>query len=169
MIKTMARPCPARVVDVRRLRWKPSERAAVVRASYLVAPLPALVKGVLVLRIDDLLEELGLDELPEKFVVELKAQLIFELDMRVGTRLAARLDDDQLTEFEAARSTDERLAAAWLDRFLPDHSDVVRDEVARLKTDLEARVDEIVSAAEESASQDLTSDDLVPNQEVEEK
>ena len=53
------------------------------------------------IRIDDtLLEELGLMALPESERRQMLKQIYETLEMRVGMRLAERMSDQQLDEFE---------------------------------------------------------------------
>lgn len=90
------------------------------------------------IRIDDsLLEEIGLISLPKPERDQLLRQIYETLEMRVGMRLAERMTDQQLDEFERFIDTnDEAGALKWLETNFPDYKQVVADELEKLKTEI---------------------------------
>lgn len=90
------------------------------------------------IRIDDtLLEEIGLIALPKQDRDQLLRQIYETLEMRVGMRLAERMTDQQLDEFERFIDTnDEAGALKWLESNFPDYKQVVADELEKLKTEI---------------------------------
>ena len=90
------------------------------------------------IRIDDtLLEEIGLIALPKQDRDQLLRQIYETLEMRVGMRLAERMTDQQLDEFERFIDTnDEAGALKWLESNFPDYKQVVADELEKLKGEI---------------------------------
>jgi len=90
------------------------------------------------IRIDDtLLEEIGLISLPKAERDQMLRQIYETLEMRVGMRLAERMTDQQLDEFERFIDTnDEAGALKWLETNFPDYKQVVADELEKLKTEI---------------------------------
>lgn len=90
------------------------------------------------IRIDDtLLEEIGLIALPKQERDQMLRQIYETLEMRVGMRLAERMTDQQLDEFERFIDTnDEGGALKWLETNFPDYKQVVADELAKLKEEI---------------------------------
>ncbi len=71
------------------------------------------------------------------------------LEMRVGMKLAERMSDEQLDEFEAfIKAEDEDGALAWLQSNYPDYKSVVREELEKLKLEVVERSAELVQAAQ---------------------
>ena len=125
--------------------------------------------------LDDLLDNAGLEELPAEERRRLKVFVHETLESRVGARLAARMSDAQLEEFEALIDRDERVTAAFLDRYAegwrvragelsvddlgefacarwldvraPDYAAVVRAVVDELEDELRRQVAEIIAAS----------------------
>lgn len=90
------------------------------------------------IRIDDtLLEEIGLIALPKQDRDQLLRQIYETLEMRVGMKLAERMTDQQLDEFERFIDTnDEAGALKWLETNFPDYKQVVADELEKLKLEI---------------------------------
>ncbi len=103
------------------------------------------------LKIDDsLLQELGLDQLPLEEKDLLISQIYEQLEIRVGTKLADAMSDEQLQEFEKfVDSEDEEGALAWLSENFPDYPKVVQSELESLKEELKQQSDQIKSVVEE--------------------
>lgn len=125
--------------------------------------------------LDDLLDNAGLGELPPDERQRLKALVHDTLERRVGARLAARMSDAQLVEFKGLLDRDERVTAAFLDRYAegwrlragelsvdelgdfaracwldvraPDYPDVVRAAVDELDEELRRKAAEIIAAS----------------------
>ncbi len=102
------------------------------------------------IRIDDtLLEELGLLALPKEERDKLLKQIYDTLEMRVGMRLAERMTDAQLDEFEKfIDGNDEAGAMKWLETNFPDYKQVVADELDKLKAEIKKDSSQIVEALE---------------------
>ncbi len=100
------------------------------------------------IRIDNnLLEELGLGDLPTDEKNRLLAHIYETLEMRVGMRLAANMTDEQLKEFESfIQSNDEDGALKWLETNYPNYKDVVAEELAKLKGEIKTQSKEILDA-----------------------
>lgn len=105
------------------------------------------------LKIDDsLLQELGLDQLPLEEKDLLISQIYEQLELRVGTKLADAMSDDQLREFEQfVDGEDEEGALAWLSKNFPDYPKVVQSELEQLKSELKEQSGQIKSAIEEDS------------------
>lgn len=103
------------------------------------------------LKIDDsLLQELGLDQLPLEEKDLLISQIYEQLELRVGTKLADAMSDEQLREFEQfVDGEDEEGALSWLSENFPDYPKVVQAELEQLKSELKEQSGQIKSAIEE--------------------
>lgn len=92
---------------------------------------------------DSLLQELGLISLPKAERDALLTQIYETLEMRVGMKLAERMTDQQLDEFEAflpneqtGSPGDEAGALRWLETNFPDYKQVVASELEQLKVEI---------------------------------
>ncbi len=111
------------------------------------------------IRIDDsLLEELGLIVLPKPERDALLKQIYETLEMRVGMRLAERMSDQQLDEFERFIDTnDESGALTWLETNFPDYKQVVASELDKLKVEIKQDSSKIIEAMQQTTD---------PNQQI---
>lgn len=120
------------------------------------------------IRIDDsLLQELGLMVLPKEERDALLTQIYETLEMRVGMKLAERMTDQQLDEFEAflpneqtGSAGDEEGALRWLETNFPDYKQVVADELEKLKTEIKRDSQHILQNS--AARQQNAPDQLSP-------
>lgn len=81
------------------------------------------------------LQELGVERLDQRDVAHALTTVRSRLEMAVGTRLAAAMTEAQLDEFGSlVDDGDPEAATAWLDREVPDHRRIVREELALLET-----------------------------------
>ncbi len=86
---------------------------------------------------DDFLAEVGLADLPEVERTPFLAQVNETLEVRVGSRLAERLTDEQLSQFDnALKSGGKAAAKAIMERMLPNHSQVAAEEFRSLKSEI---------------------------------
>lgn len=106
------------------------------------------------IRIDDsLLEELGLISLPKAERDQMLRQIYETLEMRVGMKLAERMSDQQLDEFERFIDTnDEAGALKWLETNFPDYKQVVADELEKLKVEIKRDAPQIMAAMQQAAA-----------------
>jgi hypothetical protein len=89
---------------------------------------------------DKFLEELGLGGLPADEKKELLDYVSETLEMRVGTRLTDDMTDIQLDDFEAFVNSNpsKKDTLAWLETNLPQHQQLVTDELEKLKAEIRA-------------------------------
>src|SRR5438477_9395945 len=98
---------------------------------------------------DDLLKELGLSALPEEEKKKLLAHVYETLEMRVGMKLAEKMTDAQLTEFEQfIDRNDEAGALRWLETNFPNYKDVVAAEFENLKSEIGRVAPQILAAGQ---------------------
>ena len=96
---------------------------------------------------DDFLANLGLGAMPAEEKEAFLAYLYQELELRVGTELSKALSDEQLEQFEKlvdADKTDE--AMAWLEKHCPNHKEVVKQELEKLKQEVIASRDRLLES-----------------------
>ena len=98
------------------------------------------------IKIDDaLLERLGLGNLPADAKEGHKQALYKALELEVGMRLASRMTDEQLDDFERLMEGPERFALAWLHINFPAYKQVVHEEFERLTEELARQAADILS------------------------
>lgn len=69
----------------------------------------------------------GVPPLAKKATDEVLRDLYDTLELQVGRHLAEQLEQSELDDFDAVfQSSDEEAAVRWLEKTLPDYSDVVR-------------------------------------------
>ena len=104
---------------------------------------------------DNLLKELGLGNLPADEKNKMLAHIYETLEMRVGMKLAEKMTNEQLDEFEGfIDKNDEAGALKWLEGNFPNYKQVVADELAALKDEIKGTADQIVNAVhQERAAQ----------------
>src|SRR5260370_13401358 len=102
---------------------------------------------------DDLLQQLGLGALPAEEKDKFLKHIYETLEMRVGTRLAERMTDQQLDEFETfIDRKDDAGAFHWLETNFPNYKEVVAEEFERLKTEVKAVAADIIAASSRSSA-----------------
>src|SRR3954467_3258588 len=96
---------------------------------------------------DNLLQELGLGQLPPAEKNKMLAHIYETLELRVGMKLAEQMTDAQLDEFEKfIDSNDEAGALRWLETNFPNYKDVVAEELDKLKAEIKEQAPQIVEA-----------------------
>ena len=103
------------------------------------------------LKIDNnLLQELGLGELPADEKNKMLKHIYDTLEMRVGMKLAEKMTDAQLDEFEDfIKKNDEAGALKWLETNFPNYKDVVATELESLKEEIKNSAQHIIAASKE--------------------
>jgi hypothetical protein len=97
---------------------------------------------------DNFLIELGLGSLPPADKNKMLAHIYETLEMRVGMRLAERMSNEQLDEFESfIKQNDEGGALKWLESNFPNYKQVVAEELDKLKSEIKQVAPQIVQSA----------------------
>src|SRR6056297_74967 len=97
---------------------------------------------------DNFLTELGLGTLPPADKNKMLAHIYETLEMRVGMRLAERMSNEQLDEFESfIKQNDEGGALKWLESNFPNYKQVVSEELEKLKGEIKQVAPQIVQSA----------------------
>jgi predicted RNA-binding Zn ribbon-like protein len=104
------------------------------------------------LRIDNsLLQELGLEAMPQQDKSSLLKHIYETLEMRVGMRLADQMTNEQLDEFERFFNTqDDAGAFHWLETNFPNYKEIVAEEFAKLKAEVAKTAPEILASVQTS-------------------
>lgn len=86
---------------------------------------------------DNLLNDLGLGNLPVAEKNKMLALIYETLEKRVGMTLAEQMTNEQLDEFEQfIKGNDEQGALTWLETNFPNYKDVVVQELEKLKEEI---------------------------------
>ncbi|MEX0932093.1 MAG: DUF5663 domain-containing protein [Candidatus Saccharimonadales bacterium] len=103
------------------------------------------------LKIDDkFLQDAGLKDLPAKEKDQLLVQIYETLENRVGTKLAAQMNNKQLDEFEELiNNNDESAALKWLETNFPDYPKVVQTELKKLQDEIRQDAEKIQGLVED--------------------
>ena len=111
---------------------------------------------------NNLLEELGLGSLPPQEKNMMLRHIYDTLELRVGTRLAQQMSNQQLDEFEQLmpmpndtsdmKAQKEKAALDWLSLNFPDYKQVVAEELEKLKSEVKQAAPQIVAASEQAAA-----------------
>jgi hypothetical protein len=97
---------------------------------------------------ENLLIELGLGQLPAVEKNKMLSHIYETLEMRVGMKLAQKMSNEQLDEFEAfIDRNDEAGALKWLETNFPDYKQVVANELETLKGEIKTAAPQIVEAS----------------------
>jgi hypothetical protein len=109
-----------------------------------------------------LLEDLGLGTLPPQEKNMMLRHIYETLELRVGMKLAERMTNEQLDEFEQlmpkpedsaeTKSQKEKYALTWLETNFPNYKQVVAEELEKLKSEVKQAAPQIVSASQEQSS-----------------
>jgi hypothetical protein len=102
------------------------------------------------------LESLGLGALPVEEKNRLLQMIYERLEMNVGMRLAEKMTDQQLDEFEGfIDRNDEPGALKWLESNFPNYKDVVAEELEKLKGEVKTAAPQILSAHQQGGQQSM--------------
>lgn len=106
------------------------------------------------IKIDNsLLQEIGLDTLPDSEKDSLLKHIYETLEMRVGMRLADQMSNEQLDEFEQYfEAKDDAGAFKWLETNFPNYKDVVQEEFDKLKAEVHQSAPQILAASNPQSS-----------------
>lgn len=86
---------------------------------------------------DKLLEELGLDKFEEAEKDKILAKINQSLELRIGSRIAQKVSEEELKKFtELAESGKDEEAAKWLKKQVPDYQQIATEELEKIKTDI---------------------------------
>ena len=97
---------------------------------------------------DNFLTELGLASLPPAEKNKMLSHIYETLEMKVGMRLAEKMSNEQLDEFEGyINSNDEQGALKWLETNFPNYKQVVAEELEKLKVEIRQVAPQIISQA----------------------
>src|SRR5690606_39155966 len=100
---------------------------------------------------NNFLTSLGLGSLPVDEKNKLLQAIYERLEMNVGMRLAEKMTDAQLDEFEGfIDRNDEAGALRWLETNFPNYKQVVAEELEKLKNEVAAAAPQILAAAQEA-------------------
>lgn len=114
---------------------------------------------------DNLLIELGLGSLPAVEKNKMLNHIYETLEMRVGMKLAQKMTNEQLDEFEAfIDRNDEAGALKWLETNFPDYKQVVASELESLKEEIKIAAPQIVAASEQTEAQPMQPETTLPQQ-----
>lgn len=103
---------------------------------------------------NDFLTSLGLGSLPVDEKNKLLQAIYERLEMNVGMRLADKMTDAQLDEFEGfIDRNDEAGALRWLETNFPNYKQVVAEELEKLKKEVSASAPQILAAAQSANTQ----------------
>jgi hypothetical protein len=102
---------------------------------------------------DKFLTDLGLGTLPAVEKNKMLAHIYETLEMRVGMRLAEKMSNEQLDEFEAfINSNNESGALKWLETNFPNYKQVVAEELEKLKSEIKKAAPQIIAQTENTPS-----------------
>ncbi|MGH3223195.1 MAG: DUF5663 domain-containing protein [Streptosporangiaceae bacterium] len=98
----------------------------------------------------DFLNGVGLADLPERDRNLFLKHVYDTLELRVGQRLAKRMSDAQLDEFEVfINRKDDAGAFSWLESNFPDYKSVVKEEFEALSEEITRLAPEIIDGDSE--------------------
>lgn len=103
---------------------------------------------------NNFLNSLGLGSLPVQEKNKLLQAIYERLEMNVGMRLAEKMTDAQLDEFEGfIDRNDEPGAINWLSTNFPNYKQVVAEELDKLRVEVQASAPQILASSQDSMAQ----------------
>lgn len=97
---------------------------------------------------DKFLEQVGLADMPEDEKKSFLLHIYGELEVRLGLELSKDMTDEQLDEFGEVAKKGEEHVRAWLEQNCPDFEKVIESEMEKLRQDIVANKDIILSRAQ---------------------
>lgn len=98
------------------------------------------------------LQDVGLGGMPDDQKQAFLQHLYEELELRVGTRLSEGMSNEQLEEFEKLiDANNQQGALTWLETNRPNYKQVVAEELEKLKQEVTANKDMILSGMQQPA------------------
>ncbi len=83
---------------------------------------------------EDFLAEMGLTAMPAEQKQEFLRFVQEELEIRIGERISKGLSEAQLNEFDMI--SDQKEAAAWLEKNRPDYREIVERTINEIKAEI---------------------------------
>ena len=112
---------------------------------------------------DDFLASVGLSGLPEDQKRPMLQHIYDTLELRVGMKLVEQMTDAQLDEFEGfIDRKDDAGALKWLETNFPHYKQVVADELEKLKNEIRASAEQLLSASMSGAPESNNSTPSAP-------
>jgi hypothetical protein len=115
---------------------------------------------------NNLLDELGLGQLPDDQKRAMLQHIYETLELRVGTDLANQMTDRQLEEFEKfiddGGDASQAQALQWLEANLPNYKQVVNEVFEALKVEIKQMAPQLM-AASSPAAQDAANPQPAPD------
>lgn len=106
---------------------------------------------------DNFLNDVGLGNATPEQKQALVQRLLETLELRVGTRLAEELSEEQVDEFETMTPAEsdpqeivvqkQQLLEEWLKANHPNHEDVIAEELEILKQELKSGLDSVMDSS----------------------
>ena len=97
------------------------------------------------------LDEVGLKDLPAADKPAMLKYIREVLEMRVGEKLASNLPEKLLEEFLTyVQRNESDQVLAWLEKNVPNHSEVVRMEIDKLRAEIKSNAAQILKESQSS-------------------
>ena len=94
----------------------------------------------------DLIKELGIDQLPTERQEEILTAMTEALLKRITLRVLENLDEKQREEFDAVASANEtEKVTEFLARKVPNYEQLIQDEIAKFRQDMTETVNALIS------------------------
>ncbi|HLZ15132.1 MAG TPA: DUF5663 domain-containing protein [Candidatus Saccharimonadales bacterium] len=90
------------------------------------------------MNLEELARELGLDKLPTEEQHVYLAQIMETLYKRIGLHYAETLSEEELTKFNKIAEENPEKAFDIFKEVFPDYTDVIREQIAILKDDIQS-------------------------------
>src|SRR3954469_76598 len=93
---------------------------------------------------DDLLNRMGLADLPEEEKQETLENILVTLDTRVANRVAEELSEEQINQFSQMADVEdpgEQAIADWLKNNVPNYEQVLNEEAEKMRNEAQSVAD----------------------------